>query len=265
TDSLTFASKRFFGDGALIAQLDSMSDVEANGFGGIMVRESSAEDSPFLLIGLQPGGELICTVRLAEEESAKTTYSGSRMSAPIFFKIARKDNLVTPSYSTDGLAWTDLDAVEVSFALELQGGLVAASGDNSTRGTVTFREWENRDIAAYPAKAREIDGLSAYLAYGLGVDAEQSAFSALPRIQSVADDGALFPEMVFNRRVGFPESKFVIRSLGHDMTMWADDTSGWQTRSAISNPDGVSESVRMRRNMQIGREGSAFYALEILE
>ncbi|MGD9417990.1 MAG: arylsulfatase [Verrucomicrobiota bacterium JB025] len=265
SDSVTFANKRFFGDGSLIAQVDSMTDMTSAGRAGLMIRDSLDADSAFFMIGLTSTGSLAQVVRSAAGEEVTETFPASQLSTPVFIRISRVGNQFTPSVSSDGSSWTELSPVVVPLAIDALGGLAASSGDTGTRATVIFREWETNDIAAYPSRARRIDGLAEYLAYALGAGPDTSALPALPQMQMAVAGDTVYPVLSFNRRLGIASSKFVIRALGDDMSRWENDSAAWTTVQATANADGVSESVRMRRLAGVAADPAAFYSLEVMD
>lgn len=144
SDSVTFANKVIDGDGQVTAVVESMSNVTADATAGVMFRGSNDSDSPLVMIGVQPNGDLVQSVRTAEGAAVTTiTFPSASISLPAFFKITREGNQFLPCYSTDSLTWSSLPPVTVNLDTEAIAGLSAASGDNSTRATITFREWDN--------------------------------------------------------------------------------------------------------------------------
>ena len=148
-DSVTFANKPLAGDGQVIAQVDSMSGMTANGNAGVMIRASLSSDSPLIMIGAQPNGDLVQAVRTAAGQPVTTTtIANASVTLPAFFKITREGDQFTPCYSNDLLNWTSLPAVSLDIDTNALGGLSTASGNTGTRATVTFREWENQVAAS---------------------------------------------------------------------------------------------------------------------
>ncbi|MBK1855709.1 arylsulfatase [Verrucomicrobiaceae bacterium 5K15] len=262
SDSVTFAHRAFCGDGYLSAQIESMSDLTADGSAGVMLRQSETANSAHFMLSLKANGDLVQSVRSTAGASETTTVLVSNLTLPLFIKVARAGNEIIPSYSADHQTWTDLTAVSVSFPLDLLAGLAAASGDNDIRATVTFREWETRHVATYPTSLRR-DGLSEYLAFALGVGPNGNGYKALPELHLVESEGSSYPELHFNRRVGMDPNDFIIRWLGSDLSLWQDDSSEWQTMLTTPNPDGISEKVELRRSSGIEGENASFYSLEV--
>ena len=144
-DSVTFANKPLAGDGQIIAQVDSMSGMTANGNAGVMIRESLNSNSPLVMIGVKPNGDLVQSVRTAAGQAVTTTtIANASVTLPAFFKITREGDQFTPCYSNDLLTWTSLPAVSADIDADALGGLSTSSGNNGTRAAVTFREWKNR-------------------------------------------------------------------------------------------------------------------------
>ena len=149
SDSVTFANKPLSGDGELTALVESMANMATGGNAGVMVRESASANSPLIMIGVDANGFLVQSVRsTAGAQVVKTEFLDTMIQLPAFFKITRDGDVFTPCYSSNLTNWTSLEPVNLNLGAELLGGPSAASGSNSSRATVTFREWENRSVLA---------------------------------------------------------------------------------------------------------------------
>ena len=261
-DSFVFASKTFCGDGRLIAKVESVNNMTSDGFAGVMVRQTKNDDSGMLMIGINPAGDLLLSSRPANGDDSTTSVGATDVILPVYFQISRSQKQFTPSYSTDGINWTDLAPLTLDFPLTLRAGLASASGTTASQADVIFREWENLDVATYPLRPRELDGLPQFFAYALGLDEGESASSALPDLTLKIDDGVIYPEMRFHRRIGIPDSQFSINWLGKNLNLNENDSANWSIQNITPNPNGISESVLLRRSGP-SSSNRGFYSLGV--
>ncbi len=142
SDQVTFASKPFVGDSTIIALVENFEASEEKAEAGIMLRESLATDSTFFAVTVQKNGEVRQVARSKTGKILSSKILTSKASLPLFFKISRKGNLFTPSYSENGFQWISGEAMELTLKPELFSGLVSSSGTPNKKATITFREWE---------------------------------------------------------------------------------------------------------------------------
>lgn len=261
-DSFVFASKNFCGNGRLSAKVQSMDNMTSDGFAGIMVRQTKEADSGMLMIGITPDGELLLSTRTENGGASTTTVGATALALPVYFQISRTEKQFTSSFSTDGIIWTDLATLTLDLPITLRAGLASASGTTSSQGDVIFREWEHLDIATYPLRPRRLDGLPQFFAYALGLGDADSATEALPKLTLKLDAGLRYPELRFHRRIGIPDSQFSINWLGEELNLNENDSANWSLLNITPNPNGISESVLLRRNGP-SSSNRGFYSLGV--
>ncbi|MBK1855143.1 arylsulfatase [Verrucomicrobiaceae bacterium 5K15] len=142
SDSVTLAHKAMVGDGKLIAQVETMSKMAAKGQAGIMLRATADTGSAMVMLGVTPTGELVQSVRTRSKASLSSDTLAKGLKLPVFLKLKRQGNVFTPSYSADGMTWTDLKPLQLSMPRELLGGVATFSGSTDQRATAIFREWQ---------------------------------------------------------------------------------------------------------------------------
>jgi hypothetical protein len=239
-----------------------MNNMTSDGFAGIMVRQTKDDDSGMIMIGINPAGDILLSSRNANGDDSTTSVGATDVILPVSFQIRRSQKQFTPSYSTDGINWTDLAPLTLDFPLTLRAGLASASGTTASQADVIFREWENLDVATYPLRPRELDGLPQFFAYALGLGEGESASSALPALTLKIDEGVLYPEMRFHRRIGIPDSQFSINWLGKNLNLKENDSANWAIQNITPNPNGISESVLLRRSGP-SSSNRGFYSLGV--
>ncbi|MDA7892552.1 DUF1349 domain-containing protein, partial [Akkermansiaceae bacterium] len=261
-DSFVFASKIFCGNGRLSAKVQSMDNMTSDGFAGIMVRQTKEADSGMLMIGITPDGELLLSTRTENGGASTTAVGAAALALPVYFQISRTEKQFTSSFSTDGIIWTDLATLTLDLPITLRAGLASASGTTSSQGDVIFREWEHLDIATYPLRPRRLDGLPQFFAYALGLGDADSATEALPKLTLKLDAGLRYPELRFHRRIGIPDSQYSINWLGEKLNLNENDSANWSLLNITPNPNGISESVLLRRNGP-SSSNRGFYSLGV--
>ena len=261
-DDITFICKPFFGDGEIIAQVDSISNALAAAQAGVMVRESFAPGSPFVMTGLNPAGQVAQSVRAASNGAVAATPGGSAIATPVFLRVKRVADLFTTAYSTNGLSWVNLATATNAMSANVYAGLVASSGGSGTTATLTFREWENLDIAQYPGQLRAVDGLPVLLGYALGADAQTDARPRLPTIRLTNEASVVYPELLYTRRANLTGASFGIRG-GSLIEALAEDSLNWSEISTSPNADGISEQVITKRALGVKTAPRGFFQLYV--
>jgi arylsulfatase A-like enzyme len=259
-DDITFACQPFFGDGEIIAQVDSISNALAAGHAGVMVRETLDADSAFVMTGLKPNGQLVQFVRDGAGHLVSTTTGATGIAAPVFLRVERTANVFTSSFSTNEYDWVDFASATNAMGASAQGGLAAASGGSA--GTIIFREWDNLDIAEYPGQLRTIDGLPALMGYALGADEQTDATDRLPSIHMTNEVSAIYPELSYTRRVN-PDGLLYGILGGSAPGTLGEDSTNWTEVAAVANPDGTSERVVFKRAIGADSMPQGFFRLYV--
>jgi arylsulfatase len=261
-DSFTFVCKPFFGDGELIAQVESLSGMLAAGHAGVMLRETLANDSAFVMSALKSSGQAEQTLRSTAGDPLASFSTGSGIAAPAFLRVKRVGDVFTTSYSTDGFLWVDIATSTNAMGPAVYAGLAAASGGGGTTATLTFREWENRDTAQYPGQLRSIDGLSQLLGYALGADEQTDATDRLPSIRMTNDVSATYPEITYTRRINTNGLHYGFLG-GTNLNSLGEDSVNWTEVASAPQGDGVSEDVVFKRSIDTDSAPDGFYQLVV--
>lgn len=130
SDQCAFLGSDFSGDFTVIAKLESFTSAHPYSTSGIMIRESTALNAPFVALYVQPStpGYGLQVKRRA----TSTTNSSNRASVAgvnaAYVRLKRVGVNVIASYSTDGGAWTDIITVsDAPMASAVKGGAFLSS------------------------------------------------------------------------------------------------------------------------------------------
>jgi arylsulfatase A-like enzyme len=258
-DAFNFTSLPFFGDGEIIIRLESITGSTPAAMAGIMLRESLTPGSAFVMTGIDPAGDC-AMIHRPTADAASATGGSVNLAAPAFLRLSRSGNTFTSACSGNGLQWTTLATQDLPLPANLHAGIASCSGSSTTQATFVYRELEMRDISAYPAQARLIDGIPAVLGYAIGAPPGTSSLDRLPTLQLSQASGPQFPEMVVHRRLDLTGVALGLDQSGN-LGTWIDDHANWAEVTRTPHADGISERVTIRRNVDTTAAPRSFYRL----
>ncbi len=95
------------GDVEIIARIESQTNTNEWAKSGLMIRETLDEDAEFAFVGITPshGSQFVYRNSTAGSANEGGTAAGT---APMWYKLNRTGNVVTGSYSTNGVNWTQI-------------------------------------------------------------------------------------------------------------------------------------------------------------
>lgn len=103
-DQFAMLTQQHEGDGAITARITSLDQGSPRAMAGVMFRESTDRESPFVAIGIQPSGELILTWRDKPKDEGPEKKLG-KFPLPIHLKLTRRGDTYEAYTSADGVAW----------------------------------------------------------------------------------------------------------------------------------------------------------------
>jgi len=264
SDNFSYLCQRFFGYGEASAQLETMSSSIASSRSGVMVRESLTPGSPFVMTAITSDGTCLQLVRSATNGPVTTVASApGAVQLPTFVRVKRQGDVFTSSYSTNEYYWVDFATVTNQMGADVFGGVAAASGSPGTSTYFQWREWENRDIAQYPMRARAVDGLPEVLGYALGADESTDARNRQPFIQMTNVSSSTFPELNYVRRKNTNGLAFGYLG-GATPSSLVEDSANWVQTGAAPGPDADSERVSVRRLIDAQTATNGFFRLKVV-
>ncbi|HLI05155.1 MAG TPA: PQQ-binding-like beta-propeller repeat protein [Ktedonobacteraceae bacterium] len=142
TDQLDLMSRDVSGDARLQAKIVSGVPRNSPAQAGLMMRATSAPDSPDYTV-LYTGYGVIVQYRVVPGQGATRDVQLPSAALPLYLEIQRTGDLFQAAYSRDGVNYTLIPGGSVTLVLPttLLAGLVSASGHNGIPATITYRQF----------------------------------------------------------------------------------------------------------------------------
>lgn len=201
-DAFYYASRAISGDVTIVARVTSVDWSNWWSKAGVMVRATSAGDSPFVMVSVNPTNGVEMQWRTTAGGYADWT--GNRVDdwgAIKWVKLVRTGDTFSGYYSSDGATWTVLGTINVSMPAASAAGLMVTAHDDSMLNQATFDNVSITDpvrVAAPAASAannftQSTTGLSVLGATDAGESTLNYAWSVLNK-----PAGALDPTFSIN-------------------------------------------------------------------
>ena len=127
--------------GLFVVQVTAQQDTSDWAKAGIMLRETAAADSRFVLLAVTPGHGVTFQVRSATHVVPSYTTVGGGLGD--YLRLVRTGSTFTAAVSTDGTSWKAVGTASVPMGNTVEAGLAVTAHDNAAVGTATF---EHLDI-----------------------------------------------------------------------------------------------------------------------
>lgn len=137
SDSFRFASTTLTGNGQIVAQLTSVSNSSSSVEAGVMIRESSAADSPAVSLLLSPGNTASLLTRATTGGSTSKTSKGN--SGDQWIKLVRVGNTFSAYISPNDSAWTLIGSTSVTMNATVSIGLAVSASSLKSTETAVFK------------------------------------------------------------------------------------------------------------------------------
>ncbi len=106
SDQFHFAFKTLTGNGSIEARVESLTDTHSSAKAAVMIRETLAADSKYMLVAVTPGNGVIAEYRLETGEDAQQIASQTGIAAPYWVKVERDlAGNFTAYSSANGSTW----------------------------------------------------------------------------------------------------------------------------------------------------------------
>jgi len=184
SDAFQFVSQPFAGDGSIVAQLDGINLTQSPyAKAGLMIRQSSAADSPHVLLDVKPDGGVEFMTRSAAGGST-TFLAGAAVTARPWLRLTRSGSTVTAAISQDGVSWTALGSAMLAgdalvglvvtshttdFIEQAEFEQVAVSWTGSGGGTLPS-PWSQSDVGAVVQAGSGSESGGTFTVSGSGAD-----------------------------------------------------------------------------------------------
>jgi regulation of enolase protein 1 (concanavalin A-like superfamily) len=135
-DQFNYLNRGVVGDGSIVARLTGFTDTDYYVKTGVMFRQSTAANSPYIFMHYSSGPGLQVEFRDSTGASSGNTFQLA--SAARWLKLTRAGNLFTASYSSDGTNWTVAATRTISMTATATMGLAATSHNVNLMTVATF-------------------------------------------------------------------------------------------------------------------------------
>ena len=126
------------GDGSIIAKITSQTGTNVNGYAGIMVRETTATGSSFMLAARQGNGTMVARSRTSTGGATTSTNGPSLTLANYWLRLARTGNVISALASTNGSTWVTVKTNTFTMATNVTFGLIVTSGSTNVLDSDVF-------------------------------------------------------------------------------------------------------------------------------
>ncbi|CAA6690028.1 MULTISPECIES: putative glycoside hydrolase [unclassified Lentimonas] len=133
TDQCFSLSDAHYGNGDLIARVDTVSGANAFSMAGVMFRESLDADAKNVAVWVRPDGTVYMSDRSQINGGTVSVKAPKNASSrPVWIKLTRAGDEFTSFFSADGQAWHEIGTETITMTDKIEGGMVVASQDNAT-------------------------------------------------------------------------------------------------------------------------------------
>lgn len=131
SDTLHFACQPLYGNGSIVTQVTSLTDSAAGAECGLMIRQSSAANAQFAMVGITAGQGACFQYRTSQGGLSSTGGTSGSSTAPVYLKLTRSGNTFTGYTSTNGTSWTQVGQETVSMTSNTYAGFAVWSATSS--------------------------------------------------------------------------------------------------------------------------------------
>jgi len=137
-DQFHYVYQTMTGNGSLVAQLTKQSGTNVNGFGGIMIRETTATGSRFMFAAREGNGTMVARSR-ASTGGATTSVNGPKLTLPNYWlELERTGSNIVALTSSNGSTWVSLTTNSIAMATNVTFGLFVTSGNTNVLDSDLF-------------------------------------------------------------------------------------------------------------------------------
>jgi cysteine-rich repeat protein len=138
-DEFRFSYQSVSGNATITARVSSVQNVNAWTKAGLMIREGTAPNAPYVaaLVTPTPANQYRFQARSALGGSATSSGNGAG-TLPVWLRLVRSNTTITAFYSTNGASWIQYGSATVSLASTVHFGLAITSHADGTLAQATF-------------------------------------------------------------------------------------------------------------------------------
>lgn len=136
-DAFGFLHQSLADDMTLITRVVSLDNTNPAAKAGLMIRSGTAANAIYAAVFVTPASGVLFQRRTSTGGSTATTTTAG-IQPPVWLKLVRQSNLISASYSTDGVAWTPVGSATVAMPSGLEVGLALTAKDNTKVAEAVF-------------------------------------------------------------------------------------------------------------------------------
>ena len=167
SDQFQFARTSASGDVTIVARVATQENTFQWAKAGIMIRETTADTSKYVLLCVTPNAHVLFEARTGStppDNSSIQMAAVSAVGAPQWLRLIRSGNTFHAAYSSDGVSWitTGMAAtsVDVSMGSSVLAGLAVCSASAGNLCTATFDSVGVRDTGDYKVLFPKLAGVN---------------------------------------------------------------------------------------------------------
>jgi peptidoglycan/xylan/chitin deacetylase (PgdA/CDA1 family) len=125
---------------SILARVTTVQATPATAQAGVMLRDGTETNAPFVALTVSPAGIITLRSRTAAADTAASLQAPSTVVPPVWLRLNSANGTVTGSYSTNNISWTQVGAIAATFTSAPQAGLAVCAGTDAAKSTATFTD-----------------------------------------------------------------------------------------------------------------------------
>jgi regulation of enolase protein 1 (concanavalin A-like superfamily) len=148
-DQFTFLYRRLTGDGTIIVRVSDLQNTHPWAKAGLMIRHTLAADSRNAFALVTPSNGVVFQRRRGTGGNTFST-NGAPRAVPVWLKLDRRVNMMTASWSSDGVTWTEIGSDSVSMGGgPVYVGLAVTSHNQAAAAVARFTNVQVASLVGY--------------------------------------------------------------------------------------------------------------------
>ena len=136
-DEFQFAYRTLTGNGAIVARVATLENVDQWTKAGVMIRASLTAGSRHAMM-IASAAKGLAFQRRTSDNAASVHTAGPLLTAPIWVRLQRSGDTITASFSNDGVSWTVVGTETISLPATVFIGLPVTSHNAGLAATATI-------------------------------------------------------------------------------------------------------------------------------
>ncbi|HEU5079094.1 MAG TPA: Ig-like domain-containing protein [Opitutaceae bacterium] len=247
-DQFHFARVSAQGDVTIVARVASQENTFKWAKSGIMIRETTANTSKYVLLCVTPNNHLFFEARTGTASSSIQVADVSSLGAPLWLRLVRTGTTFNAAYSNDGLSWTtaglSASTVDVPMASGVLAGLAVTSGKHNILCTATFDGVGVRDTGDYKVGFPKLGGVN----YGAKTYNDPAYQARLAKLDYIL--------LGFYRGWAHPSIRVAVQQIkALHPSMLIGQYTIQESQYLTSDPNSADYDINVKLNSEVGPNG----------